>query len=47
VIALLDSNRASTRTVAPLASSTVIEYELPASKYVLQGQRSLTLAVKP
>lgn len=47
MIALLDSNRASSRTVAPLANSTVIEYELPASKYVLQGQRSLTLSVKP
>jgi hypothetical protein len=47
MIALLDSNRASSRTVAPLANSTVVEYELPASKYVLQGQRSLTLSVKP
>jgi hypothetical protein len=47
MIELLDSNRASSRTVAPLSNSTVIEYELPASKYVLQGQRSLTLSVKP
>lgn len=47
MIALLDSNRASTRSVAPLSQSTVAEYELPASKYVLQGQRSLTLTVKP
>jgi hypothetical protein len=47
MIALLDSSRASTRTVAGLANSTVIEYELPPSKYVLQGQRSLTLSVKP
>jgi len=47
MIALLDTNRASTRSVAPLANSTVIEYELPQSKYVLQGQRSLTLTIKP
>ena len=47
MIALLDSNRASTRSVAPLSSSTVSEYELPASKYVLQGQRSLSLIIKP
>jgi hypothetical protein len=47
MIALLDSNRASTRSVATLPNSTVIEYELPQSKYVLQGQRSLTLSVKP
>ena len=47
MIALLDSGRASTRTVAPMSSSTVVEYELPQSRYVLQGQRSLTLSVKP
>jgi SpoIVB peptidase S55 len=47
MLALLDSSRASSRAVAPLANSTVVEYELPQSKYVLQGQRSLTLSVKP
>jgi hypothetical protein len=47
MIALLDTSRASTRSVAPLSSSTVSEYELPQSKYVLQGQRSLTLTIKP
>lgn len=47
MIALLDSSRASSRAVAPLANSTVIEYELTPSKYVLQGQRTLTLSVKP
>ena len=47
MIALLDSGRASSRTVASLSNSTVIEYELPPSKYVLQGQRSLTLTVRP
>jgi hypothetical protein len=47
MIALLDTNRASARSIAPLANSTVGEYELPQSKYVLQGQRQLTLTVKP
>jgi hypothetical protein len=47
MIALLDTSRASSRAVAPLTNSTVSEYELPQSKYVLQGQRSLTLTVKP
>jgi len=47
MIALLDSGRASTRTVAPMSNSTVVEYEMPQSRYVLQGQRSLTLSVKP
>jgi hypothetical protein len=47
MIALLDSSRVSSRTVASLANSTVVEYELPQSNYVLQGQRSLTLTVKP
>jgi hypothetical protein len=47
MIALLDTDRASTRAVAPLANSTISEYEMPASTYVLQGQRSLTLTIKP
>ena len=47
MIALLDSSRASTRAVAPLSNSTVVEYELPQSAFVLQGQRTLTLSVKP
>jgi hypothetical protein len=47
MIALLDSSRASSRAVAPLSNSTVVEYEQPPSRYVLQGQRSLTLTVKP
>ena len=47
MIALLDTNRASTRSIAPLANSTVGEFELPQSKYVLQGQRQLTLTIKP
>ena len=47
MIALLDTSRTSSRAVAPLTNSTVVEYELPPSRYVLQGQRSLTLTVKP
>ena len=47
MIALLDTDRASSRSLAPLANSKISEYELPQSKYVLQGQRSLTLTVKP
>ena len=47
MIALLDTSRTSSRSVAPLTNSTVVEYELSPSRYVLQGQRSLTLTVKP
>jgi hypothetical protein len=47
MIAILDTDRASNRGVAALQNSTVGEYELPASPYVLQGQRSLSIAVKP
>jgi hypothetical protein len=45
--ALINSDRSSSRSVSGLASSTVREYELPQSKYVIQGQRALTLTVKP
>jgi hypothetical protein len=47
MVALLDTDRVSSRTVAPMQNSTASEYELPPTKYVLQGQRSLTLTVKP
>jgi hypothetical protein len=47
MITLLDSDRASSRGVTPMPNSTVREYELPQSKYVIQGQRSLTLTVMP
>lgn len=47
MLALLDSDRASTRSVASVSNSTVSENELPQSPYVLQGQRSLTLTIKP
>jgi hypothetical protein len=47
MIALLDTSRTSSRAVAALTNSTVVEYELSPSRYVLQGQRSLTLTVKP
>jgi hypothetical protein len=45
--ALINSDRSSSRSVSGVASSTVREYELPQSKYVIQGQRTLTLTVKP
>jgi hypothetical protein len=45
--ALINTDRASSRSVSGLPNSTVREYELPQSKYVIQGQRSLNLTVKP
>ncbi|HYR88374.1 MAG TPA: SpoIVB peptidase S55 domain-containing protein [Terriglobia bacterium] len=45
--AVINTDRSSTRSVSGTASSTVREYELPQSKYVIQGQRSLNLTVKP
>jgi len=45
--ALINSDRSSSRNVSGLPNSTVREYELPQSKYVIQGQRVLNLTVKP
>jgi len=45
--AVMSTDRSSSRSVSGMASSTVREYELPQSKYVIQGQRSLNLTVKP
>ena len=45
--ALINTDRSSSRSVSGLANSTVREYELPQSKYVIQGQRALNLVVKP
>jgi SpoIVB peptidase S55 len=45
--ALINSDRSSSRSVSGLPNSTVREYELPQSKYVIQGQRVLNLTVKP
>jgi len=47
MIGLLGTDRASGRNVTPMGSSAVAEYEFPQSKYVIQGQQSLTLTVKP
>ena len=47
MVSLLDTGRTSSRNVTPMSNSTVREYELPQSNYVIQGQRSLTLTVKP
>jgi hypothetical protein len=45
--AVMNTDRSSSRNVSGMTSSTVREYEMPQSKYVIQGQRSLNLAVKP
>jgi hypothetical protein len=45
--AVLNTDRSSSRTVSGTRSSTLREYELPQSKYVIQGQRVLNLTVKP
>src|SRR5215475_2462967 len=45
--ALINSDRSSSRSVSGLPKSTVQEYELPQSKYVIQGQRTLNLTIKP
>jgi hypothetical protein len=45
--AVLNTDRSSSRTVSNTKNSTVREYELPQSKYVIQGQRSLSLTVTP
>jgi hypothetical protein len=45
--ALLNTDRASSRSVSGVSNSTLREYEMPQSKYVIQGQRALSLTVKP
>jgi hypothetical protein len=45
--ALINSDRSSSRSVSGVPNSTVREYELPQSKFVVQGQRILNLTVKP
>ena len=45
--AVINTGRSSSRNVSGMPSSTVREYELPQSKYVIQGQRFLNLTVKP
>jgi hypothetical protein len=45
--AVINTDRSSSRSISGLPKSTVQEYELPQSKYVIQGQRSLNLSVKP
>ncbi len=45
--AVISPDRSSTRSVSNMRNSTVREYELPPSKYVIQGQRSLNLTVVP
>ena len=45
--AVLNTDRASSRGISGTSTSTLSEYELPQSKYVIQGQGSLTLTVRP
>ena len=45
--AVINTDRSSSRSVSCTRNSTVREYELAQSKYVIQGQRSLNLTVKP
>jgi hypothetical protein len=45
--AVINTDRSSSRSVSSTRSSTVSEIELPQSKYVIQGQRSLNLTVRP
>jgi hypothetical protein len=45
--AVIITDRSSSRSVTGMSNSTIREYELPQSKYVIQGQRSLNLTVKP
>ena len=47
MVAILNTDRASSRSISPTPTSTINEYELPQSKYVIQGQGSLTLTVRP
>jgi hypothetical protein len=47
MIAVMDTGRSSSRGVTRTGSSTVREYELPPSRFVIQGQRSLSLTVLP
>jgi hypothetical protein len=45
--AVINTDRSSSRSVSGTSSSTVREYELPQSNYVIQGQRTLILTVRP
>lgn len=45
--AVINTDRSSSRSMSGLPNSTVREYELPQSNYVIQGQRTLNLTVRP
>jgi hypothetical protein len=47
MVAVINTERSSNRNISSLQGSTVREYELPQSKFVIQGQRSLSLTVTP
>jgi hypothetical protein len=47
MVAIIDSDRSSSRSVTRAATSAVQEHELPQSRFVIQGQRSLKLTILP
>lgn len=47
MIGLLGADRSAGQNVKTMENSSVAEYEMPQSRYVIQGQQSLTLTVKP
>ena len=47
MITMMQTGRSSDRNTSGTRSSAVGEFELPASDYVIQGQRSLNLTIIP
>jgi hypothetical protein len=47
MVAVINTDRSSSRSVSNTRSSTISEVELPQSRYVIQGQRSLNITVRP
>lgn len=45
--AVINTDRSSSRSVSNTRNSTISEIELPQSKYVIQGQRSLNVTIRP
>ncbi len=45
--AVINTDRSSSRSVSNTRNSTIGEIELPQSRYVIQGQRSLNVTVRP
>ena len=47
MLAVVNTSRSSSQSVVGVQNSTVREYELPPSNYVIQGQRTLNLTIAP